>query len=124
MNGISIKTFGVISVVVALFVLAGCAGDGESSSDVAAVKPDAKDVKAEEGVGKEAAGPFVADKDLKPQATCPVMGGKVNKNVYADYEGKRVYFCCGGCDQTFKKDPEKYLKILTGRGEKVEVISK
>ena len=28
-----------------------------------------------------------------PQQFCPVMGGKINKDLYADYEGKRVYFC-------------------------------
>ena len=32
--------------------------------------------------------------DPKPQTTCPVLGGNVDKNVYADYQGKRIYFCC------------------------------
>ncbi len=55
-----------------------------------------------------------------PQATtqtkCPVLGGDVNKQVYADYKGKRIYFCCEGCDQEFKKDPEKYLKKMQEEG--------
>lgn len=52
----------------------------------------------------------------KPQATCPVLGGNIDKNVYVDYQGKRVYFCCQGCDNEFKKDPEKYMKKLKDAG--------
>ena len=50
------------------------------------------------------------------QTTCPVMEGTVNKNIYTDYQGKRIYFCCAGCDQEFKKDPGKYLKKLEAEG--------
>jgi YHS domain-containing protein len=60
--------------------------------------------------------------DPKPQAKCPVLGGDVNKQVYADYKGKRIYFCCEGCDKEFKKDPEKYLKKLQDEGVTPEPI--
>lgn len=53
---------------------------------------------------------------VKKQTSCPVMGGPVNTNIYADANGKRVYFCCGGCVETFKKDPAKYIKKLEGEG--------
>ena len=46
------------------------------------------------------------------QTTCPVMGGKINKDVSVEYEGKKVYFCCGGCDDKFLADPEKYIAKL------------
>lgn len=46
----------------------------------------------------------------KPQTVCPVMGGPVDKNVYLDHQGKRIYFCCPACVPVFKKDPVKYLK--------------
>ena len=51
-----------------------------------------------------------------PQTTCPVMGGKINKNIFADYQGKRVYFCCKGCPAEFAKDPAKYVKKLEAAG--------
>ncbi len=54
--------------------------------------------------------------DPKPQTVCPVRGDKIDKSVYADYQGKRIYFCCEGCDKDFKKDPEKYLKKLQDEG--------
>jgi YHS domain-containing protein len=56
----------------------------------------------------------------QPQTQCPVLGGKINKNVYADYKGQRIYFCCAGCDKEFKKDPEKYLKKLRDQGITLE----
>ena len=58
--------------------------------------------------------------DPKPQTVCPVLGGKVDKNVYADYQGKRIYFCCKGCDAEFNKDPGKYMKKLQEEGVTLE----
>ncbi|MGA9756371.1 MAG: YHS domain-containing protein [Desulfobaccales bacterium] len=54
--------------------------------------------------------------DPKPQTVCPVLGGTIDKNVYADYQGKRIYFCCKGCDAEFNKNPEKYLKKMQEEG--------
>jgi YHS domain-containing protein len=59
-----------------------------------------------------AASPALAADQPKPQTLCPVLGGNVDKQVYVDYQGKRIYFCCKGCDAEFKKDPEKYMKKL------------
>ena len=59
---------------------------------------------------------------LVPQKTCPVMGGTIDKKVFSDYNGKRVYFCCPSCKATFKKDPEKYLRKLEETGEKPEAL--
>jgi YHS domain-containing protein len=57
---------------------------------------------------------FAADNPGKgnPQTACPVMGGKVDRSVYTDYQGKRIYFCCSGCIDDFKKNPDKYLKQM------------
>ncbi|MFO7890047.1 MAG: YHS domain-containing protein [bacterium] len=56
------------------------------------------------------------------QENCPVMGNKINKEIYTDYQGKRVYFCCSGCVETFKKDPEKYMKKMKDAGVKLESV--
>ncbi|MBD3393703.1 MAG: YHS domain-containing protein [Chitinivibrionales bacterium] len=50
------------------------------------------------------------------------MGGAINKDVYADHNGHRVYFCCGACKREFKKDPSTYLKKLEELGETPEPI--
>jgi YHS domain-containing protein len=55
---------------------------------------------------------FAEEIDLKPQTVCPVMGGKIDKAVYVDYEGERIYFCCSSCKDEFLKEPEKYMKKI------------
>ena len=56
------------------------------------------------------------------QTTCPVMGGPINKELYADHNDKRVYFCCAYCDGEFKKNPEKYLNKLKEMDQEAEII--
>lgn len=62
---------------------------------------------------------------IKLQTTCPVMeGNKINKNIYTDYKGKRIYFCCKGCPEIFKKNPEKYIKKMEKEGITLEDVPK
>lgn len=87
------KNIGLIPGIVALLVattilVAGCGKKGGES-------PQAT---------KEAVGTEIVQK------ICPVMGGPIDKSIYVDHEGRRVYFCCQMCVNEFKKDPEKYLK--------------
>jgi YHS domain-containing protein len=56
------------------------------------------------------------------QTKCPVMGGDINKEIYADHEGKRVYFCCAACLPQFKEDPEKYLAKMKEAGVEPEAV--
>jgi YHS domain-containing protein len=47
------------------------------------------------------------------QTTCPVMdGNKIDKNVFVEYKGKKVYFCCADCKAKFLAEPEKYAAKL------------
>jgi YHS domain-containing protein len=47
---------------------------------------------------------------------CPVSGEKVGQSgmeiVKYEYEGKIYNFCCAACIEEFKKDPDKYVKIV------------
>lgn len=73
------------------------------------------------------AGPVLAaEQSAKgtPQEYCPVMGGKIDKNVYADYQGKRVYFCCTSCKQEFLKNPDKYIQKLEEQGVDIATTPK
>jgi len=72
-----------------------------------------------------AVGPVVAEENTpgqNMQTTCPVMGGKINKDIYADYKGERVYFCCEGCIPQFQKDPAKYINKLENEGVKLQEV--
>ncbi len=46
------------------------------------------------------------------QTTCPVMAGAINKDIFTEYKGKKVYFCCEDCKAKFLAEPEKYIANL------------
>jgi len=62
------------------------------------------------------------EKIPQPQTLCPVMGNPINKEVFTDYNGQRIYFCCPGCDSTFMENPEKYLMQMKAGGIELEKV--
>lgn len=55
---------------------------------------------------------------------CPVMTDmKADPDIFADYEGKRVYFCCPNCRAAFRRNPTKYLSLLPQFGGVVADIT-
>lgn len=48
----------------------------------------------------------------KVQVVCPVSGEPADRNVFADHDGQKVYFCCAGCAKKFQRDPAKYKTAL------------
>jgi YHS domain-containing protein len=44
----------------------------------------------------------------KAAMTCPVSGEPANKDIFSEYKGRKVFFCCADCKAAFDKDPEKY----------------
>jgi len=47
------------------------------------------------------------------QTTCPVMkGNPIDTDIFVEYQGKKVYFCCDDCKAAFLKNPEKYVADL------------
>ncbi len=118
-------------------LFAGCEKEGDNASPKTAVdspegaacgpdctKPCCADGDAEaEPCPEDCTKPCCADKEKAlevidtttstvEQTTCPVMGGPINKEIFTEYKGKKVYFCCSGCDTKFNADPEKYLAKL------------
>ena len=51
-------------------------------------------------------------------AICPISGEEVAEGVTYVYEGKEYNFCCSGCIEEFKKDPEKHIKDMKESGTK------
>jgi hypothetical protein len=58
--------------------------------------------------------------DMKPQSVCPVMGGKIDKKVFVDVPGYRIYACCAGCLAQIESDPEKAVAAIKAKGETPE----
>jgi YHS domain-containing protein len=46
------------------------------------------------------------------QTTCPIMNLAIDKKVFVEYKGKKIYFCCPDCKPDFEKEPEKYIAKL------------
>ena len=93
----------------AAMVVSGCGGqEGPDAASEAGVR-SGRDVSPSEEASSSA--------ELRPQEFCPVMGGGINLDLYADHDGKRVYFCCEGCSEAFEKNPEKYIESLKKTGQ-------
>ena len=60
---------------------------------------------------------------LKPQTSCPIQGEAIDKKLFVDYKGTRIYVCCEMCIADVKKDPEKAIKKLESLGQGVEKIA-
>lgn len=100
------KTRIQISIVVVLvgLLLVGFAGCSKSEPDTPAPNTPAKAPATP--TTTVAAAPAIV------QTICPVMGGAIDKAVYTEYQGKKVYFCCAACITKFQDAPEKYVAKL------------
>ncbi|WP_155851783.1 YHS domain-containing protein [Chitinivibrio alkaliphilus] len=43
-------------------------------------------------------------------------GQPVDRSIYVDYEGVRVFLCCNSCVTAFEDDPERYLEKMEAEG--------
>ncbi len=50
------------------------------------------------------------------QTLCPVMGFEINRELFTDYQVKRIYFCCPACPPEFKKTPDTYMAQMAAEG--------
>jgi len=101
----------VLVLMIGLIWLNGCKKSEPSSEVTAQDVQQTADQKAKEAEALIAKLSTEA-KEVIEQTTCPVMGGKINKDIFAEYKGQKVYFCCAGCEDKFSADPEKYISKL------------
>jgi YHS domain-containing protein len=48
-----------------------------------------------------------------PNATCPVMRGrKINPELKINHQGRDIFFCCGGCPQSFQANPQRFMRNI------------
>ncbi len=108
----------VMSLVIAVFctgllMINGCKDSGESSA-----KSDQPMQQMQGHEGHDHSQMAMTDESAKQtvaaaeQTVCPVMGNPINKDLFVEYQGKKVYFCCPGCKPEFEKDPAKYVAKL------------
>ena len=86
--------FSICIILIMLIALQGCRTTEPRNEAVTMVKPKDQISRSQE------------------QTLCPIMGLAVDKSVYTEYQGKEVYFCCAGCINKFKENPEQYVSKL------------
>jgi hypothetical protein len=63
-----------------------------------------------------------------PLDYCIVSGdkfdGDMGKPIVMVYKGQEMKFCCASCPKKFKKDPEKYLKLMAEAEAKLQKVTK
>jgi YHS domain-containing protein len=62
-----------------------------------------------QGGGKTKPAPKKIHCAVMTQNEVDIASATKNK-MFADYKGKRYFFCCGMCPTAFKKEPAKYAK--------------
>ena len=93
----------IVSVFIVLFVVVAAAQFSYAQCSACSQPKETSTVQsAVQGISE--------DLKVPNQETCPVMGKKINKEVFTDYKGKRVYFCCEGCIEKFKKSADEHMK--------------
>ncbi len=96
-----------VVIIAALVTLVGCKKKEEPAAPAQAPAAQAEEVKETATATAETAAASME------QTTCPIMdGNKIDKNVFVEYKGKKVYFCCADCKAKFDADPEKYIAKL------------
>jgi len=59
----------------------------------------------------------LADSETRKRQThCPICSMEIDKRLFVDHEGKRIYFGCDSCPDLFRKSPKKYLRQLNAAG--------
>lgn len=96
--------------------ISGRAANPEKKSEVAGVEVVfcCDNCKAKADAAEDAVALLFGDlaKGFTLQTDCPVSGKKINIEKFVEHDGKKVYFCCGGCPDAFKADPAKYTAKL------------
>ena len=57
------------------------------------------------------------------QTVCPIMGNAIDKSLFVDVDGKRVYLCCKGCIAAVQKDGAKIVKEMESKGIVLETVA-
>ena len=85
----------------------------EPAESAAADRPAKKDEPAKKDDAAKKDGPAKKDGGKPVNQFCAVeRDSKIDPKVTTTHEGKVIGFCCGGCVDTFKEDPKKYMKDL------------
>ena len=106
------KQFKMACLLTGLLIVGLIAPNGCKKSEPAPSEMSADTMQGHEGHEHMAMQAEQAITSALEQTTCPIMGTAINKALFTEYKGKKVYFCCPGCEDKFTAEPEKYIAKL------------
>ena len=114
MAGKSAWLSAVLGVMGLMAFVAGCEKKEAAPQAPPAAKPAADTARPTDSVDATAHAPAGdANASGITQTKCPTCGGEgIDRTVFVEYKGRKVYFCCKHCMDPFQKDPEKYAANL------------
>lgn len=112
------------------WILSGIAGGAVLWSVGASACPGCRDPAARPGVSDRTPPPAAASREpaagtraaRRPQTRCPVMNAPIDRNLYVDHEGKRVYVCCRGCLAAVRARAAEIIRRLEAEGIEVAKV--
>ena len=124
-----LKSFTMLSGVLAIVKVTGLSGCGRSGESPASSEPTGPTTAADSHAGHDHHGNAMhseyeaelaklspQDRQLaEKQRVCPVSGamlGSMGKPYKVTVQGREVLLCCPGCEAALKKDPDRYLAKL------------
>ncbi len=110
-KSIKIETMIIVTgiLLVGLITLNGCKKDEPTNTETSTVQTQEHKGHGHASMTDEPIETVAAEIE---QTTCPVMDAPINKALFVEYKGKKVYFCCPGCEEKFNAEPEKYIAKL------------
>lgn len=99
----------VCLLVVGLVMLGGCGKSEPAAQDDHAGHDHGDEGHAHDAAVSEEAQVVAA---VNEQTMCPVMDKPINKALFVEHEGEKVYLCCKACEGKFKAEPAKYMTKL------------
>ena len=117
MNSKTVVLGSVVAVVSLMFVVlvlaSGCQKQQPPAQKTQAMESMPMHEHAAMPMNEPAATDQAAAKTVATEQTiCPIMGNPINKDIFVEYKGKKVYFCCKACPEQFLANPEKYVAKL------------
>ncbi|MCJ8328640.1 MAG: YHS domain-containing protein [Lentisphaeria bacterium] len=112
----------VLSLIIGMLFLFSCSKkDATKDSPKTPIeKPDNKTADPKAEGSHEVATDSKVAVSVEANKLCPVSDEEIDADIFTEYEGKKVFFCCKGCMKKFKADPAKYLKADVKTEEKTE----
>ncbi len=115
-----LKSIVVVAFSMTLIFVLGCGS--QKTPEKAAAETAVKECPGGDGHDHSAHAGGAPEGELKPQTHCPVMGGEINKTMYVDQDGKRIYMCCEHCREELTKNFEANVKKLEEKGQMAETL--